>query len=475
MKHQREHYVGGRWVDPLEPQPIDVIDPSTEEPFAQILGGGAADVSRAVAAARAAFPAFAETTREQRLDLLRSILSEYEKRRHDIADVLCLEMGAPLKFAYESQSAAGTAHLITTIKALQRYEFDGRQGSTTIIRREPIGVAGLITPWNWPINQIVCKVAPALAAGCTMVLKPSEIAPLNAVIWAEVMHSAGVPEGVFNMVQGSGDVVGAAMSADPGVDMMSFTGSTRAGILVAQAAAPTVKRVAQELGGKSANILLPDADFPLAIAKGVAEMMENSGQSCTAPSRMLVPAARHDEAKALAKAAAERVIVGDVRDPRTDLGPVASEAQFSKVQRLIQTGIDEGAELMTGGLGRPEHLNRGWFVRPTVFAGVRNEMTIAREEILGPVLAILPYRDEDDAVAIANETPYGLAAYVQAGDADRAYRVAVKLRAGNVYINHPNWDTAAPFGGYKQSGNGREYGEWGIAEFLELKAIVGAN
>jgi aldehyde dehydrogenase (NAD+) len=357
---------------------------------------------------------------------------------------------------------------------LERYKFDGLQGST-IIRREAIGVAGLITPWNWPINQIVCKVAPALAAGCTMVLKPSEVAPLNAVIWAEVMHAAGVPEGVFNMVQGTGDVVGAAMSADPGVDMMSFTGSTRAGILVAQAAALTVKRVAQELGGKSANILLSDTDFPAAVAKGVAEMMENSGQSCTAPSRMLVPAQRHDEAKALAKAAAERLAIGDVRDPRTDLGPVASEAQFRKVQRLIQAGIDEGAELVTGGLGRPGHLNRGWFVRPTIFAGVRNEMAIAREEIFGPVLAIMPYRDEEDAIALANDTPYGLAAYVQSGDADRARRVAEKLRAGNVYINHPDWDTAAPFGGYKQSGNGREYGEWGIAEFLEVKAIVGAR
>jgi aldehyde dehydrogenase (NAD+) len=474
MDHARQHYVAGAWVDPLQPVAIEVVDPSTEETFTQIVGGGPADVDRAVAAARAAFPAFAATSRRDRLDLLRAILAEYEKRRHDVAEALCREMGAPLNFAYESQSAAGTAHLTRTIEALEHYPFEEMQGTTRVVR-EPIGVAGLITPWNWPINQIVCKVAPAIAAGCTMVLKPSEVAPLNGVIWSEVMHAAGVPAGVYNMVQGAGDVVGGAMSAHPGIDMMSFTGSTRAGILVAQAAAATVKRVAQELGGKSANLLLPDADFPVAVAKGVTEMMENSGQSCTAPSRMLVPTGRHDEAKALAKAAAERVVVGDVRDPRTDLGPVASRAQFEKVQRLIRAGIDEGAELVTGGLGRPEHLNRGYFVRPTVFAGVRNDMSIAREEIFGPVLAILPYRDEEDAIAIANDTPYGLAAYIQSSDPDRAQRVAQRLRAGNVYVNHPDWDTAAPFGGYKQSGNGREYGKWGIAEFLELKAIVGAR
>jgi aldehyde dehydrogenase (NAD+) len=472
MDHARQHYVAGAWVDPLQPAAIDVVDPSTEEVFTQITGGGPADVDRAVAAARAAFPAFAETTRRNRLDLLRAVLSEYEKRRRDIAEALCREMGAPLNFAYDSQSAAGTAHLSATIEALEDYPFEEMQGTTRIVR-EPIGVAGLITPWNWPINQIVCKVAPAIAAGCTMVLKPSEVAPLNAVIWSEVMHAAGVPAGVYNMVQGVGDVVGAAMSAHPGIDMMSFTGSTRAGILVAQAAAASVKRVAQELGGKSANILLPDADFPVGVGKGVAEMMENSGQSCTAPSRMLVPVERHEEVKALAKTVAERFVVGDVRDPRTDLGPVASQAQFEKVQRLIRAGIDEGAELVTGGLGRPEHLNRGWFVRPTIFAGVRNDMTIARDEIFGPVMAILPYRDEKDAIAIANDTPYGLAAYVQSDDAVRAQRVAEKLRAGNVYVNHPDWDTTAPFGGYKQSGNGREYGKWGIAEFLELKAIVG--
>ena len=472
MQHERQHYVNGTWADPLEPVLLDVIDPSTEEAFTQIALGGPADVDRAVAAAKAAFPAFARTTRKERLDLLRAILAEYNKRRQDVAEALSREMGAPLKFALERQSATGTGHLTRMIEVLENYRFEELQG-TTMIAREPIGVVGLITPWNWPINQIVCKVAPAIAAGCTMVLKPSEIAPLNAIIWSEVMHAAGVPKGVYNMVQGEGAVVGAAMSAHPDIDMMSFTGSTRAGILVAQAAATTVKRVAQELGGKSANILLPDVDFQSAVAKGVLGMMANSGQSCSAPTRMFVPADRHDEVKAIAKAAAERIVVGDVRDERTNLGPVVSEAQFNKVQRLIRSGIDEGAELVTGGPGRPEHLNRGYFVRPTVFAGVRNDMTIAREEIFGPVLSILPYRDEAEAIRLANDTVYGLAAYVQSADLAHARRVAANIRAGNVHLNYPAGDNAAPFGGYKQSGNGREYGKWALDEFLEIKAIIG--
>jgi aldehyde dehydrogenase (NAD+) len=472
MQHEQQHYVNGSWVDPLQPTLIDVIDPSTEEAFTQIAAGGAADVDRAVAAARAAFPAFAHTTRNQRLDLLRAILAEYNKRRQDIAEALSQEMGAPLKFALERQSATGTGHLTRMIQVLESYPFEEVQGST-LIAREPIGVVGLITPWNWPINQIVCKVAPAIAAGCTMVLKPSEVAPLNAIIWSEVMHAAGVPAGVYNMVQGEGAVVGEAMSAHPDIDMMSFTGSTRAGILVAQAAARTVKRVSQELGGKSANILLPDVDFPTAVTKGVLGMMGNSGQSCNAPTRMFVPIDRHDEVKAIAKAAAERVVVGDVRDERSTIGPVVSEIQFNKIQRLIQAGIDEGAELVTGGPGRPEHLNRGYFVRPTIFANVRNDMTIAREEIFGPVLAILPYQDEAEAIRLANDTVYGLAAYVQSADLAHARRVAAEMRAGNVHVNYPAGDTAAPFGGYKQSGNGREYGKWALDEFTEIKAVIG--
>jgi aldehyde dehydrogenase (NAD+) len=348
MHHERYHYVDGAWVAPLQSKLVDVIDPSTEEAFTQVAAGGKEDVDRAVAAAKAAFPAFARTSRNERVDLLRAILAEYNRRRRDIAEALAQEMGAPLQFAFDRQSARGTDHLARMIEVLQTYRFEEVEG-TTLIAREPIGVVGLITPWNWPINQIVTKVAPAIAAGCTMVLKPSEIAPLNAIIWSEVMHAAGVPKGVYNMVQGEGGVVGAAMSAHPDIDMMSFTGSTRAGILVAQAAAATVKRVAQELGGKSANILLPDVDFQTAVTKGVTSMMVNSGQSCTAPSRMLVPADRHEEVKAIAKAAAEHLVVGDVRDERTDLGPVVSAAQFDKIQRLIQAGIDEGAELVIDG------------------------------------------------------------------------------------------------------------------------------
>jgi aldehyde dehydrogenase (NAD+) len=472
MQHERQHYVNGTWVDPLEPKLLDVIDPSTEAAFTQIAVGGPADVDRAVAAARAAFPSFSATTRKQRLDLLRAILDEYNKRRQDIAAVLSQEMGAPLKFAYERQTATGTNHLLRMIQVLEEYKFDELQG-TTQIKREPIGVVGLITPWNWPINQIVCKVAPAIAAGCTMVLKPSEVAPLNAVIWSEVMHAAGVPAGVYNMVQGEGGVVGSAMSAHPDIDMMSFTGSTRAGILVAQASATTVKRVAQELGGKSANILLPDVDFKTAVTKGVLGMMGNSGQSCNAPTRMFVPRDRQDEVKAIAKAAAESVLVGPVNDERTTIGPVVSEVQFNKIQRLIQAGIDEGAELVTGGVGRPENCNRGYFVRPTVFANVRNDMTIAREEIFGPVLSILPYKDEAEAITLANDTVYGLAAYVQSSDIGHARKVASQMRAGNVFVNYPAPDTAAPFGGYKQSGNGREYGKWALDEFCEIKAVIG--
>jgi aldehyde dehydrogenase (NAD+) len=472
MQNARKFYIDGAWVEPASPALLDVIDPSTEEPFEQIALGSAADVDRAVAAAQAAFPAWSVSTRAARLDLLRRILDIYTSRIDEVAATLSREMGAPLKFARDSQAGTGTAHLLRMIEVLETYSFEWMHG-TTLIAREPVGVCGLITPWNWPINQIVCKVAPAIAAGCTMVLKPSEVAPLNAVLFAEILHEAGTPNGVFNLVQGEGATVGEAMSAHPGIDFMSFTGSTRAGILVARAAATTVKRVAQELGGKSANILLPDADLQSAVIRGVAGVFGNSGQSCNAPTRMFVPADRHEEAKEIARAAAGRFVVGDPRNKRTNLGPVVSEVQFNKIQRLIQAGIDEGAELVTGGPGRPEGLNRGYYVRPTVFAGVRNDMTIAREEIFGPVVSILPYGSEDEAIDLANDTVYGLAAYVQSSDLAHARRVAARLRAGNVHINYPPWDTAAPFGGYKQSGNGREYGKWGLEEFLETKAVIG--
>jgi aldehyde dehydrogenase (NAD+) len=472
MQHEKQFYIDGKWVDPVKPAFLDVIDPSTEEAFTQIAVGSAADVDRAVAAARAAFPGFARTTRKERLELLRAILAEYNKRRNDAGDAISREMGAPLQFARDIQAGRGTAHLERMIEVLETYPFESVEGGTLIVR-EPIGVCGLITPWNWPINQIACKVLPAIAAGCTMVLKPSEEAPLDAIIWSEVMAAAGTPKGVYNMIQGSGSVVGEAMSSHPGIDMMSFTGSTRAGIRVAQAAALTVKRVAQELGGKSANMLLPDVDFQMAVTKGVNSMMVNSGQSCTAPTRMFVPADRHDEVKSIAKAAAERFVVGDPRSPETRLGPVVNATQYEKIQRLIQAGIDEGAELVTGGPGRPEHLNRGYYVRPTVFAGVSNDMTIAREEIFGPVIAILPYKSEEEVIRLANETIYGLAAYVQSADIGHARAVASQMRAGNVHLNYPAGDTAAPFGGYKQSGNGREYGKWGLEEFLETKAVIG--
>jgi aldehyde dehydrogenase (NAD+) len=472
MSHDLKFYIDGAWVDPIAPKTLDVIDPSNEEAFAQISMGSAADVDRAVASAKAAFPAFSQTSRFDRLQLLRRILAVYETRYDEVAQTLSREMGAPLKFAHQAQAAMGTGHLAKLIEVFEHFAFEELRG-TTLIAKEPIGVVGMITPWNWPINQIVCKVGPALAAGCTMVLKPSEIAPLNAILWAEILHEAGVPKGVFNLVNGDGPTVGDALAKHPDVDMMSFTGSTRAGISVAKSAADTVKRVHQELGGKSANIILADADIERAVTKGVAGCFGNSGQSCNAPTRMFVPADQHAIAAAVAKTAAEKFRVGPASEDGTMLGPVVSQAQYDKIQRLIEAGIQEGAELVTGGPGRPDGLNRGYYVRPTVFTGVRPDMTIAREEIFGPVLAILPYETEEDAIRMANDTVYGLAAYVQSGNVDHARNVAARMRAGNVYLNYPAWDAGAPFGGYKQSGNGREYADWGIEEFLEIKGVVG--
>jgi aldehyde dehydrogenase (NAD+) len=470
--HELQFYIDGAWVDPVAQCLLDVIDPSTEEPFAKIALGSAADVDRAAHAARRAFPAFAATSRQDRVSLLRRILAAFEARREDLARAISREMGAPYKFALTAQAGSGPNHLNEMIRVLESFEFDTLRG-TTLITREPIGVCGLITPWNWPINQIVCKVVPALAAGCTMVLKPSEIAPLSGIIFAEILDAAGVPKGVFNLVNGDGPIVGQAIAAHPEIDMVSFTGSTRAGVLVAKAAADTVKRVAQELGGKSPNILLPDTDFKRSVELGIARCFSNTGQSCSAATRMLVPADRQDEVIAHAKTASDTYKVGAPGTEDTVLGPVVSRAQFDKVQRLIEAGIAEGATLVTGGPGRPTGFNRGYYVRPTVFANVKPEMTIAREEIFGPVLSIMPYESEEEAVRIANDTPYGLSAYVQSGSLDRARRVARQIRAGNVHINYPPMDRGAPFGGYKQSGNGREWGEWGLNEFLEVKAVVG--
>jgi len=472
MQERLQFYIDGRWVDPTEARPFEVIDPSSEEPIARIALGSAKDVDLAVAAARRAFESFSETTPEERIALLEAIVGVYQKRFEELAQTISSEMGAPLGLARAAQAATGLAHLSQAIEILRGDAFETLQG-TTLIRREPIGVCGLITPWNWPVNQIMCKVVPALAAGCTMVLKPTEIAPLNALLLAEIFDEAGVPAGVFNLVNGDGPTVGQAISAHPDIDMVSFTGSTRAGIEVVQAAAPTVKRVTQELGGKSANVILDDADFPSAVGGGLAGCTLNSGQSCNAPTRMLVPAARHDEAVAIAKAAAEAIVVGDPRAEGSQLGPVVSRAQWEKIQGLVQQGIDEGATLVVGGTGRPEGLDRGYYVRPTVFANVRNDMTIAREEIFGPVLSILPYGDEDEAVRIANDTRYGLAGAVSSGDLERARRVARRIRAGQIAVNGAPPDFAAPFGGYKESGNGREWGRFGLEEFLETKAIMG--
>jgi len=472
MSHNLQFYIDGQWVQPSGSRTLEVIDPSTEEAIATIALGNEADVDKAVAAARAAFPAFAATSKQERLALMRRLLEVYKSRYADVAETLSREMGAPIELATKAQAGMGTAHLAKMIETLENFEFEEVRG-TTLIAKEPIGVVGMITPWNWPMNQIMCKVAPALAAGCTMVLKPSEIAPLNAIIFAEICHEAGIPKGVFNLVNGDGPTVGEAISRHPEVDMVSFTGSTRAGILVAKAAADTVKRVHQELGGKSANIILDDADLNRAVKLGVESVMRNSGQSCNAPTRMFVPAKLHDQAVAIAKAVAEPLKVGAPASNDSFLGPVVSETQYNKIQKLIEAGIKEGADLVTGGPGRPEDLNRGYYVRPTIFGNVTDEMTIAREEIFGPVLSILPYQSDDEVVERANDTPYGLAAYVQSGSLDRARKVAAQMRAGNVYINYPAWDAGAPFGGYKQSGNGREYADFGLEEFLEIKGTVG--
>ncbi len=470
MREYLKFYIDGAWVDPATPATLDVINPATEAVAGVISMGSAADVDAAVAAARKAFPGYSRFSVAERLELLGAVAAEYQKRYADIAAAITEEMGAPGWLAMQAQAALGIGHISTGIEVLKNYKFEELRG-TTLIAKEPIGVCGFITPWNWPINQIACKVVPALATGCTMVLKPSEIAPFSAILWAEVLHAAGVPAGVFNLINGDGPIVGAALSAHPGVDMMSFTGSTRAGIEVAKNAAPTVKRVHQELGGKSPNIVLDDADLSAAVSGGVKAVMMNSGQSCNAPTRMLVPAAKMAEAAEIARATAEATTVGSP-DGNAAMGPVVSEAQWTKIQGLIQAGIDEGATLVAGGPGRPEGLETGYYVKPTVFANVTNDMTIAREEIFGPVLAMLPYESEETAIAIANDTVYGLAGYIQ-GEPEHARQVARHIRAGQVNINGAGFDLMAPFGGYKQSGNGREWGDHAFADFLETKAVIG--
>ncbi|MGK2866972.1 MAG: aldehyde dehydrogenase family protein [Mycobacterium sp.] len=470
MREYLKFFIDGEWVDPVQPATLDVDNPRTEQVSGRIALGSAADVDIAVQAARRAFPTWSATSREERLTVLGAIMAEYQKRMADLADAVGEEMGAPPGLAGGPQVNLGLGHLAAAIDALTNFEFEQERGTTRVIK-EPIGVCGLITPWNWPLNQIAAKVYPALAAGCTMVLKPSEVAPYSGQIFSEIISAAGVPAGVYNMIFGDGPGVGAVIAAHPGIDMVSFTGSTRAGVEVARNAAPTVKRVSQELGGKSPNIVLDDDAFAKGVAAGVSAMMLNSGQSCNAPSRMLVPNSRMDEAITIAREVGGAVTVGDLTDKKA-IGPVASRVQYDKIQGLIQQGVDSGADLVVGGPGRPEGLDTGYYVRPTVFANVSNDMVIAREEIFGPVLCILGYDDLDDAVEIANDTDYGLAGYVSAADLDQARAVARRIRAGSVAINHA-FDIAAPFGGYKSSGNGREWGDFGFHEYLEVKAALG--
>jgi len=470
----RRFYIDGQWVEPVQATEFKVINPATEEVAGVISMGTAADVDRAVAAARRALDSFSQTSGDDRRGLLEKILAVYKKRYVDVANAIRDEMGAPTKLANGSQAGIGVGHLTAMIDVLKNFKFEDRHGPARLVL-EPIGVCALITPWNWPINQVAAKVVPALAAGCTMVLKPSEFSPFSAMVWAEVLHEAGVPKGVFNLINGTGIEVGAALASHPEVDMVSFTGSTRAGTEVAKLAAPTVKRVHQELGGKSPNILLDDADFERAVKAGVLHVFENSGQSCNAPTRMLVPASRLAEVEAIAKKTAETVTVGDPTSAEIQVGPVVSRIQFERVEDYISKGIAEGAKLVIGGEGRPDGLKKGYYVKPTIFSNVNNNMLIAREEIFGPVLAILPYQTEEEAIRIANDTPYGLQAYVWSNDLARANRVGRRIRAGRITINGKSGDMSTPFGGFKKSGNGREWGEHGLRDFLEVKAMIGAE
>ena len=465
-------YIDGAWVAPKAKRDLDVINPATEEVIGKVALGGPEDVDAAVAAARRAFETFSQTTREERIALLGSVLAAYQARFAEVCTAISDEMGAPMKLCRDAQAAVGLAHTMTMLEILKTFKFEEDLGKTRLLK-EPLGVIGMITPWNWPMNQLFCKIIPALAAGCTMVVKPSEVAPASAHLLAEILHTAGVPKGVFNMVQGDGPTVGEAIARHPGIDMVSFTGSTRAGVQVAKLAADTVKRVSQELGGKSANVILDGVDVTKAVTHGVMAMMMNTGQSCNAPSRMLVPAARYDEAVKVAKAVAEQVKVGDPKAETTAMGPLANKNQFEKVNRLIARGVEEGATVVVGGTGRPDGLKKGYYVRPTIFANVNNQMTIAREEIFGPVLVMIPYETEEEAVRIANDTPYGLSGYVFGRTVADARRVAARLRTGMVHLNGAGMDFAAPFGGYRQSGNGREWGAKGLEEFLETKAVVG--
>ena len=471
MRDHLQFYIDGVWVDPVEARTLDVFNPSTEAVAGRISLGSAEDVDRAAAAARKAFTAWSRTTREERLAVLERIVAAFDRRLGDMADAITEEMGAPAWLSQGVQAPIGINHFKTAIEVLKNYSFAEDRGTARIVK-EPVGVAALITPWNWPIHQICAKVAPALAVGCTVILKPSEESPFSGQIFAEIIDDAGLPPGVFNLVQGLGPEVGAALSSHPEVDMVSITGSTRAGIAVAQAAAATVKRVHQELGGKSPNIVLEDADLTPAITGSVNAVMQNSGQSCRAPTRMLAPKHLMDQVCAIAKEVAETWTPGDPTG-NSRMGPVVSKTQWERVQGYINKGIMEGAQIVTGGLGRPEGLETGYFIKPTIFRGVTNDMVVAREEIFGPVLCILGYETEEEAIRIGNDTPYGLAGYVHSKDIDHARDVAGRIRAGYVSINNAGLNLDAPFGGYKQSGNGREFSNFAFDEFVELKSVLG--
>jgi aldehyde dehydrogenase (NAD+) len=470
----RQFYINGAWVDPVQAKEFKVINPATEEVAGVISMGSSQDVDRAVAAARQAFDSYSRTSRAERLALMERILTAYKAHYNEIADAISIEMGAPVTLSKGSQTGVGVGHITAMIDVLKTFNFEESRGSVRLVQ-EPVGVCALITPWNWPMNQVAAKVVPALAAGCTMVLKPSEFSPFSAILWAKVMHEAGVPAGVFNLINGDGPNVGAPLSSHKEIDMVSFTGSTRAGTEVAKNAAATVKRVHQELGGKSPNILLEDADFDRAVKQSVLHVFQNSGQSCNAPTRMLVPQSKLAEVEAIAKRVAEGVVVGDPNSEKTNIGPVVSKIQFDRVESFIAKGIAEGAKVITGGEGRPDGLTKGYYVKPTIFSNVNNNMTIAREEIFGPVLCILPYKDEEQAVQIANDTPYGLAAYVWSKDNAHARSVGARIRAGQVTLNGASGTMNTPFGGFKASGNGREWGEFGLRDFLETKAVIGVD
>ncbi len=475
MIEKRQFYINGQWVDPIQAQDHLVIDPSTEDPCAVISLGSDADADAAVAAAHAALPGWMATPPAERIALVEKLIDIYQTRTEDLAQAMSAEMGAPIDMARSQQVGAGLFHLMNFVRAAKSFQFEkplGDHAPNDRIIHEAVGVAALITPWNWPMNQITLKVGAAAIAGCTMVLKPSEESPLDAIIFAEMMHEAGFPVGVFNLVNGDGPGVGTRLSGHPDVDMVSFTGSTRAGTLISRNAADTLKKVHLELGGKGANLIFDDADEK-AVKRGVLHMMNNTGQSCNAPSRMLVQKGVYDQAVATAAEVADKVVVASAHEAGRHMGPVVNEVQWTKIQELIQAGIDEGARLVAGGTGRPDGLNRGFYVKPTVFADVNNQMRIAREEIFGPVLAIIPFETEAEAIAIANDTPYGLTNYVQTGDSLRANRMARVLRSGMVEMNGQGRSAGAPFGGMKQSGNGREGGVWGIEDFLEVKAVGG--